>query len=1020
MKSKLLLSLFFFSMLVAGAKTRNTPTSVSSDFAVKAMAWEENKGQLRGAEASTIRFFMSSPGLKVGLAPGKLIYQFETKGHPRVAGKNTNLQTHRIDLELVGANMNAAITPSKPLEGLVHYYNHNILDVVQYQCIKVEEVYPNIDWVIYTTQSGLKYDFVVKPGGDPSQIRFKPEFADHVQIDEQGDLVIHSQLGAIREDKPVSFQQGRAIETRFTLKNGLVGFQPEAFDPNIDLVIDPEIIWSSYYGGEGSDIVREVSTDLEGNVFICGDTYGSSNLANGGFLNTNPAITGGGAAAVFLVKFGPDGNRLWATYYGSGFISASGSNGLATDALGNVYLCGTTDGSSNIAINGHQNTPAGGGDAFLVKFNSSGQRIWGTFYGGSESETGFAVAVDAQNNVYLAGETSSSNGIAANGDINTYQSTFAGTPDAFLVKFAPNGARLWGTYFGGTDSERGFSVSVGPQNEVYLAGLVRFSTGLGLGGHQNAYGGGVTDAFLAKYTANGQRLWSTYYGGNGIDEGSDCAVDVNSGDVYLCGLTQSPNQIFASGFQSSFNQQAAFLVKFSTNGQRQWGTYFGGGENDQATAMALDGAGNVFLTGYTTRSVNIAFQGFMPNYGGMGDGFLVQFSPSGARLWASYFGGNQTDFPLGCHADASNQVYIAGNTQSPNLAFNGFQSSIFPGATEEGFVAKLGCANAIIQSLPATLCAQEQLDINPLPTGGVLSLNGPGTLLGTQYTAPPVNAETQVSLQYSILANGACEADTVEQVLTLLPLSNPQLSISASSAEICEGDTLDFISTVLNSGNTFPIQWLVNSTPVAQNQGIFSSAELSNGDLVSAILQNTESCALSSQVNSNTITVVENPVPALSLIFSDFSGGVLVATPGFASYQWFVNGQLIPGASASNWVPQQNGLYTVVVSTVDGCSAEAEIPVFVLGFSTASLDDITVFPNPSSDFFQVSWPAKQSGAVQAILFDLQGRQVWSSNIEAQSGKLQIPAAHLSEGFYTLQLFQSGELFAKPIKLLRAF
>jgi hypothetical protein len=157
-----------------------------------------------------------------------------------------------------------------------------------------------------------------------------------------------------------------------------------------------------------------------------------------------------GGLDAFLVKYNSSGVRLWGTYCGG--INDEYGYSCSADYLGNVYLAGETRSSSNIASGGHQNTYGGLRDAFLVKFNSTGVRQWGTYYGGPNIDLGFICSVDAANNVYLSGETQSTVSIAFGG----YQNTFGGgTNDDFLVKFNSSGVRQWGTYYGGAGMDRG-------------------------------------------------------------------------------------------------------------------------------------------------------------------------------------------------------------------------------------------------------------------------------------------------------------------------------------------------------------------------------------------------------------------------------------------------------------------------------------------------------------------------------------------------------------------------------------
>jgi len=190
--------------------------------------------------------------------------------------------------------------------------------------------------------------------------------------------------------------------------------------------------WGTYYGGNANDNGNFCTSDATGDVYLAGQT--SSPLTAISTTGSHQSTYGGGTNDAFLVKFNSAGVRQWGTYYGGN----DGDNGnfCATDATGNVYFSGSTSSSVTAisTIGSHQSTYGGNGDAFLVKFNSSGVRQWGTYYGGVGGDNGNSCATDATGNVYLVGTTNSS--LTAIATLGSHQSTYGGgTNDAFLVKF---------------------------------------------------------------------------------------------------------------------------------------------------------------------------------------------------------------------------------------------------------------------------------------------------------------------------------------------------------------------------------------------------------------------------------------------------------------------------------------------------------------------------------------------------------------------------------------------------------
>ena len=370
----------------------------------------------------------------------------------------------------------------------------------------------------------------------------------------------------------------------------------------------------------------------------------------------------------------------------------------------------------------HQSSFGGGSiDAFLVKFNSSGICQWGTYYGGSGGDQGKFCATDASGNVYIAGYTYSGTSIAT---IGSHQSVGGGaTYDAFLVKFNSAGIRQWGTYYGGSEDDYGNSCATDAAGNVYMAGWTDTPSGTSIatsGSHQSAFGG-IYDAFLVKFNSAGIRQWGTYYGGDGGDREYSCATDA-SGNVYMAGHTWSSSNIATSGSHQSVGGGAtydAFLVKFNSAGIRQWGTYYGDTTNtDFARSCATDASGNVYLSGCTNSSLNIATTGcHQSSFGGVYDAFLVQFNSSGVRQWGTYYGGSGDDEGNSCATDASGNVYMAGWTNTPSgtsIATAGSHQSANGGNADAFLVKFIDCVSPpTITVNSGVICAGQSFTINP-------------------------------------------------------------------------------------------------------------------------------------------------------------------------------------------------------------------------------------------------------------------------------------------------------------------
>lgn len=448
-------------------------------------------------------------------------------------------------------------------------------------------------------------------------------------------------------------------------------------------------LWATYYGGAGDyDIGRSISTDSYGNVYLAGSTTSDTGIALGGFQNYFVGIQD-----AFLVKFDSSGNRLWASYYGGADVD----NGVTTavDELGNIYLGGYTYSDSGIALNGFQNIYGGStnyGNAFLVKFDSSGNRLWATYYGGAVYCQCMKITTDSNGNVYMCGHARDDASITINGFQNNYG---GGNEDAFLVKFDTDGNRLWATYYGGVADDLGYSVATDTQDNVYLFGRTGSNIGISSGGFQNSVAG-FFDNYLVKFDSSGNRIWATYYGGTGSESGGSVTTDLDD-NVYITGSTTSTSGIASNGFQNVFGGPTfdAYVAKFNSDGERIWATYYGGETDDTGNSITSDSEGNIFLNGLTYSLTGISSpNGFQESSQGFGNDYLAKFNSNGMRLCSTYYGPYSNAGYNSLTVDYFGNIYMTAYTDSiSDIAYNGFQNN-FGGGLQDAYLVKFStCTN---------------------------------------------------------------------------------------------------------------------------------------------------------------------------------------------------------------------------------------------------------------------------------------------------------------------------------------
>ena len=754
--------------------------------AVAATGFEENKGQVKtteGQPAPFVRYRLTKGNTSIFLLDNGIAYQFERVHQPegyaelmaeahRDPAKQQELdalnaqvrrETYRMDMVLEGVNPHPRTTTEGRSSDYTNYYNHDALDVHHYSRVTYHDVYPGIDWVIYTTEKGMKYDFVVHPGADPDLIGLRFEHQEELYVDASGALVHGNRLGRFTEEAPVSFQEGIEVETRFILEGSRLRFTLSDYDANVPLVIDPSRLWGTYYGSTMADYGSACTTDGTGNVYLAGLTGSASGISAGGHQNTI-----GGGNDGFLVKFNAAGLRQWGTYYGGG--SDDRFYSCAVDADGNIIAAGTTSSTDGIAANGLQNTYSGSGDAFVVKFNANGVRQWATYYGGTGGDYVNACAVDNNGNIALVGSTTSGTGISFSGFQNyLYGGDIFPVADAFIVKFSANGLRQWASYYGGAGSDGASACCFDSNGNVYFSGSTMSEQNIASGGHQNTLNG-PENAFLVKFNASGGRLWGTYYGGatpNGPGDarnyGYGCATDGDN--IVLAGSTQAATLIASGGHQNTLGGGTdGFLVKFNSAGVRQWGTYYGGGSEDVVYSCAVDLGGNIIASGYTGSVSGIAANGFQNTYNGSADAFVVKFSPSGLRQWGSYCGGSTYDYSRSCAFDVAGDVFITGETASATgIAENGFQN-VFAGGLD-AFLVKIESGNPPITTGTingSPLCSGSSIGIPYSVSGSFIT--------GNVFTAQLSNAAGSFASPISI---GSVTATGSGAIVGSIPLNTP-------------------------------------------------------------------------------------------------------------------------------------------------------------------------------------------------------------------------------------------------------
>jgi beta-propeller repeat-containing protein len=631
-------------------------------------------------------------------------------------------------MKLVGANPDAAVTGMDEMVTKVSYFVgsdpskwHAALPA--FSRVRYSEIYPGIDLVYYGNQRQLEYDFVVTPGADCRHISLAFEGADKVEVEEtSGDLLLHTSLGVLRQHQPQIYQEvngaRRMIPGRYVKRTGgQVGFTVASYDRDKTLVIDPTLAYSTFLGGSGAtqgtlrgDNSNAMAVDGAGNVYVTGSTTSPDfPITPGSYQTTYP-----GSTCAYVTKLNPSGTALvYSTY-----LSGASAFGIAVDGSGNAYVTGAAVSPFPTTPGAYQPANQAGslGNAFITKLNPSGTALaYSTYLGGTGAsdpsritggDVGTGIAVDPSGNACVAGTTYSQ-------DFPTSPGAFQTTNKAnnalnrrtiFVTRLNSTGtALMYSTYLGGTALEGSSGVAVDASGNAYVTGDTDSTDFPTTPGAFRTTFPGFRSGIATKLNSTGTALaYSTYLGGtaNGPTRPRAITIDA-SGNAYLAGQTQSSNYpttfgSFSKSYCGGFSD--AFVTKLSADGSALvYSTYlcgsnFAGGDNaDDAFGIAVDSAGNAYVTGYTNSDTfPITPDAYQTKCAGVSDAFLTKIDPSGATLlYSTFLGGAQFDEGYaGVGVDNSGHAYVAGLTGSPEFPATpgAFQTNHHGG--DDVFIAK--------------------------------------------------------------------------------------------------------------------------------------------------------------------------------------------------------------------------------------------------------------------------------------------------------------------------------------------
>jgi hypothetical protein len=563
-------------------------------------------------------------------------------------------------------------------------------DISTSKAVLYQNVYKQISLKVYGLETQVEYDWIVKPGGDWRDIVFKYVNIEGTKIDRKGNLKVKRAGGEFIHKKPAAYQRIRGKKRRVPaafrkIGKNCYGFKVGRYNPNKPLFIDPVVLeYSTYLGGINEDWCRAVALNSFGDAYVVGVTLSPDFPTQYPYQGTLDGLY----RDAFVTKLSNTGSTLsFSTFLGGSGPDYGVS--IVVDEHRNTFVIGETMSTDYPVLNAYQSSHGGGDwDIFVTKLSPAGNTIaYSTYLGGSDNEYAGGIAVDDSGRAHLTGVTASTDFPlkyacqgSLRGDCDAFVTRLSPTGEYLS----------YSTYLGGSDSDYGIGIAVNGGGAAFVTGRTTSDTNFPITqfAYQSNHGGS-SDAFVTRFNSEGDISYSTYLGGSDYELGRDIAVD-SSGKAYVVGSTDSTDFPTQNPFQGPAGNFDIFVTKLNTKGTSlAYSTYLGGSGQDEGMGIALNSEGNAYITGYTDSTdypLQYEFQSSDTFY----DAVVTKLDTTGSSLsYSTYLGGSSIDCGWGIAVDGAGDAIVTGFTWGTDFPTeNAYQSS--SGGQIDGFITKLG------------------------------------------------------------------------------------------------------------------------------------------------------------------------------------------------------------------------------------------------------------------------------------------------------------------------------------------
>lgn len=976
----------------------------------KVVSFTENKGQWE----TQVLFKADIPGGAMFLEKTKITYAFydtyqlrNVLGHNHHNGNHTQLPEmvnfHGLQMEFLNANAQTKIEANESLKSYSNYFlGHDQSKwtsfVKSHRIINYQNFYEGIDLKLYSTDKELKYDFIVAPNQNPQQIKWKYNGADKISL-KNGNLILKTSVNEIIENKPYAYQlingEEKEISCKYVFKNDVVTFDfPNGYDKNLPLIIDPVLNFSTYSGSFANNFGFTSTFDSKGFLYAGGIAFGVNYPTTIGAYQVNFA---GGTIDMSITKFDTTGTSLiYSTYIGGSGSEAPHS--LIVNSNDELFIFGTT-GSANYptTTGAYDNTFNGGtacnltnglgysynngSDIVISRLSTNGANLLASTYVGGSGNDGVnslntananlvfnelrynyadeirgEIMIDANNNIYVASCTRSTNFPVTAG---SFQTTYGGgSMDGVIIKMDNNLSNMiWSSYIGGSLLDAIFSIELDLNDDLLITGGTNSANfPVTTGTYQTNLGGGRSDGFVALISKNGQQiLKSTYFGSGAYDQSYFVKRD-KLNNIYIYGQTEAPAGMFIVNAAFNSPNSGQFITKFRPDLDTIiWSTRFGSGigvPNISPTAFAVDLCNKVYLSGWGgavngfggTNNMPVTVNAFQSSTDNSDFYLMVMEDDASALNYGSFFGSPFSSE----HVDGGTSRFDRRGRMYQSVCAGCGGDSNFP--TTPGAWSSTNnssCNNAVFKfdfNLPFTLADFDAPPIDCTP----YTVNFNNTSMGSSSTTYFWNfgdgdTSTLYNPTHTYVTSGtftitlitidslSCNlSDTVVKQITILSDSTYTLS----PITIC-GSGTEQIGLLPNSNPNITYTW----TPTTG----LSATNISN-PFASPANTTTYQLLISNGICTDTVFQTVNIIPLGINTSPDTTicGGnsvTLIASSSFTNYVWSSNPNYTdtlnsPLSNGNISVSPSNSATYYIVGFTGSCSSNDSVHVTVINETT--------------------------------------------------------------------------------------